>query len=101
MRFQSDPMEGCFRQYHQMSGRQFLITEKDINISEKILKIKTIIREGVEIDSTVLVTEQDPIQVAKLMKIVEKLVGGAKSLQFNDDSFTKLSICTETVAKAI
>ena len=69
-----------------MSGGRFLITEKDINISEKFLKIKALIKEGVEIDSTVMSTEKDPAQVAELMENVEELIGEANSLQLNDDS---------------
>ena len=56
-RFQSDPIERRFGQYRQMSGGRFLISEKDINISEKILMINALINEGVEIDSTALTTE--------------------------------------------
>ena len=85
-RFQSDPIERRFGQYRQMSGGRFLISEKDINISEKILKIKALIKEGVEIDSRVLSTEEDPADVAKLMENVEELVGEGNSLQLNDDS---------------
>ena len=48
-----------------MSGGRFLISEKDISISERILKIKALIKEGVEIDSTLLSTEEDMAQVAK------------------------------------
>ena len=73
-------------QYRQMSGGRFLISEKDINISEKILKIKALSNEGVEIDSTVSPTEEDPAQVSKLMENVEEFVGKANSLQLNDDS---------------
>ena len=66
-RFQSDSIERRFGQYRPMRGGPFLISEKEINISEKILNIKALINEGVEIDSTVLSTEEDPAQVAKLM----------------------------------
>ena len=59
-RFQSDPIERRFGQYRQMSGGRFLISEKDINISEKTLMINALINEDVEIDSTVLSAEEDP-----------------------------------------
>ena len=50
------------------------------------MKIKALINEGVEIYSTVLSTEEDPAQVAKLKENVEELVGEANSFQLNDDS---------------
>ena len=40
-RFQSDPIERLF-------GGRFFISEKNINISDKSLKIKALIKEGVE-----------------------------------------------------
>ena len=84
--FQSDPIERCSGQYRQISGGRFLISEKDINISEKILKIKELIKEGVEINSTVLSTGEDSTQVAKLMDNIDELVGETNGIQLNDDS---------------
>ena len=72
-----------------------------------MLKINTLIKEGVEIDSTALSTEENLFQEAKLMDSVQELVSEANSLQVNDDQalqdkpFTKRSVCTETVAKVI
>ena len=48
-----------------------LISEQDINISEKILEIKTLINECVDIDSTAFSTEEDPDHVAKLIENLE------------------------------
>ena len=93
-RFQSDPIERRFGQYRQMSGGRFLISEKDIAISEKILKIKALIKEGVQLDSTVLSTEEDPAQVVKLMEDVEELIGEGNTLQLDDKS----RLVSDTVA---
>ena len=38
-RFQSDPLERRYGQYRQMSGGRFLVSAKDVNRSENILKI--------------------------------------------------------------
>ena len=35
-RFQNDPIERYFSKYRQMSGRRFLVSLRDVNISEKI-----------------------------------------------------------------
>ena len=70
-RFQSDPIDRRFGQYHQMSGGRFLISAKDIAISEKMLKVKTFIKERLQLDTGILLTEYDRVEVAKLMDEVE------------------------------
>ena len=52
-RFQSDPQERRFGQYRQMSGGRFLVSLKDTEVSEKILKIMSLIKEGIDIDESV------------------------------------------------
>ena len=52
-RFQSDPLERRFGQYRQMSGGRLLVSLKDTEVSEKILKIMSLIKEGVDIDASV------------------------------------------------
>ena len=52
-RFQSDPQERRFGQYRQMSGGRFLVSLKDTEVSEKILKIMSLIKEGIDIDDNV------------------------------------------------
>jgi len=59
-RFQSDPQERRFGQYRQMSGGRFLVSLKDTEVSEKILKIISLVKEGVDIDASVKV--QTPIE---------------------------------------
>ena len=48
-RFQSDPIEMRFGQYRQMSEGRFLVSLKEVLCSEKIIKIKSILKEGLEI----------------------------------------------------
>ena len=52
-RFQSDPIERRFGQYRQMSGGRFLVSLKDTICSEKILKIKSLLKAGCDIDDSV------------------------------------------------
>ena len=46
-RLQSDPLERRFGQYRQMSGGRFLVSLKDTNCSENIIKIKSLLKEGI------------------------------------------------------
>ena len=50
-RFQSDPLERRFGQCRQMSGGRFLVGLIDVTISEKIIKIKSIVKESINFNS--------------------------------------------------
>ena len=52
-RFQTDPMERRFGQYCQISGGHFLVSAKDVNCSEKIVNIKSLIKERIDIDESI------------------------------------------------
>ena len=47
-RFQSDTIERRYGQYRQMSRGRFLVSLKDVNCFEKILKIKDLMKEGID-----------------------------------------------------
>ena len=40
-----------------------------------MLKVKTFVKEGLQLDTGILLTEDDPVEVAKLMDDVELLIG--------------------------
>ena len=62
-RFQSDSIETRFGQYRQMSGGKCLVGLKDVIWSEKILKIKSLVKESIDIKNDIEVTEnEDAIQ---------------------------------------
>ena len=46
-RFQSDPFKKRFAQYRQMSGGRFLVSLREVESSEKILLIRSIIKEDI------------------------------------------------------
>ena len=86
-RFQNDPIERRFGRYHQnMSGGRFLVSEEDIATSEKIIKIKTLVKQGFKINSTILKAKEDPVQIAKLMNDGEELISEADILQLDEAS---------------
>ena len=43
-RFQSDPIECHFSKYRQMSGGRFLVSLREVNNSEKIMSLNSIIK---------------------------------------------------------
>ena len=48
-RFQSDPLERHFSKYRQMNGGNFLVSVRAVNNSEKILKLRSLIKEDIDI----------------------------------------------------
>lgn len=85
-RFQSDPIERRFGQYRQMSGGRFLISAKDVSTSENIIRIKTLINQGCEIDSSVKIYNTASEMTEKLRTDVEEALGEAESIELNEDS---------------
>ena len=70
-RFQSDPIERRFSRYRQMSGGRFLVSWKDVNQSEAILKMKTLLKAGCDIDES-LSNVSDETKKEALMAIDQK-----------------------------
>ena len=48
-RLQSDPLECHFCKYRQMNGGNFLLSLREVNNSEKILKIRSLLKEDIDI----------------------------------------------------
>ena len=46
-RFQTDPLEKHFSKYRQMSGGRFLVSSREVQSSEKILCMKSLIKEDI------------------------------------------------------
>ena len=70
-RFQSDPLERRYGQYRQMSGGRFLVSLKDVLCSEKIIKVKSLVQEGFDIDDTVKLSENNAPDLQLLENTVE------------------------------
>ena len=83
--FQSDPLERCFGQYRQMRGGNFLVGLKN-TISEKIIKIKSLLKEGIDIDEEVKVTGTGEMEIMKLKKEIDSLGISLDTLMLSPDS---------------
>ena len=47
-RFQTDPLESRFSRYRQMSGGRFLVSLREVNTSEKIAAIASLLKESID-----------------------------------------------------
>ena len=50
-RFQSDPLERRFSRYRQMRGGRFLVVLREATSSEKIIKLKTLLKDDIDISN--------------------------------------------------
>ena len=66
-RFQSDPVERRFVHYRQMSGGKFLVGLKDVTSSEKIIKIKILLKKEIDVDNNVKNTVDNDENVEHLL----------------------------------
>lgn len=71
-RFQSDPIERRFSQYRQMSGGRFLVSWKNVNQSETILKMKTLLKADCNLQESLSTICQEEKKQA-LVQIDEKI----------------------------
>ena len=66
-------MERRFGQYRQMSGGRFLFSLKDTNCSEKIIKIKSLLKAGIDIDESVRTDTNQASLVQMLLREIDDL----------------------------
>ena len=58
-RFSTDPIERRFSRYRQMSGGRFLVSLREVVSSEKIISLKSLLKEKIDIQSEEI--QDDPI----------------------------------------
>ena len=86
-RFESDPIERRFGQYRQMSGGRFLVSLKDVAHSEKILKIKSILKESLDLEDHIEQGKDYQQEISKRISSVESKLGdGIDFFQLSEDS---------------
>ena len=85
-RFQSDPLERRYGQYRQMSGGRFLVSLKDVLNSEKILKIKSLIKEGFDVDDNMKVTDELTLDLELFENSVEDVINDIDKIMLKDES---------------
>ena len=83
-RFQSDPLERRYGQYRQMSGGRFLVGLKDITCSEKILKIKSLLKEGFDINDSVKVDKKVDEELERFRQSVNHIILDSDRIRLSD-----------------
>ena len=66
-RFQSDPLERRLGQYWQMSGGRILVGLRDATSSEKIIKIKSLLKGDLDIDNVKVDNTNDDETTSRLL----------------------------------
>lgn len=83
-RFQSDHLERRYGQYRQMSGGRFLVSLKDVKCSEKILKIKSLLKEQLDINQNFEDKNNYENGITELLHTAEAI--DVNALQLTDSS---------------
>ena len=84
--FQRDPLERCLCQYRQKSGDRFLVGLKDTIWSEKIQKIKSLLKEDIDIDEKIKICCPGEMETIKLKTDIDSFGISLDTLMFSPDS---------------
>ena len=85
-KFQGDTLEKRYWQYRQLSGGRFLVSMKDVSRSENILKIKSLVKEGFNIDQSLKVDNVENEAVQQFLKDVELVIPDPDSIQLHPNT---------------
>ena len=83
--FQSDPLERCFGQYRQMIGCRFLVGLKGTICSVKVLKIKCLLKEEIDIDEEIKISFPREMEITKLKTDIDSLGISLDTLMLSPD----------------
>ena len=84
--FQSNPLEKRFGQYRQMSGGHYLVGLKDTICSEKMLKIKCLLKEDLNVDEEIKISCPAEMEIMKLKTDIDSLRISLYTLMLSPDS---------------
>ena len=100
-RFQSDPLKRRFGQYRQMSGRRFLLGLREETSSEKIIKLKTLLKYDIDISNIMDSNVEHDENIETLLHHVDISHCSDEMVTLSEDS-RELAICiTGYVAKKL
>ena len=85
-RFQSDPLERRFGQYRQMSGGRFLVGLRGVTSSEKIITIKSLLKEDLDIDNVKVDSTNKDETTSRLLSQTSIEYCSPEHLCLSDDS---------------
>ena len=84
-RLQSDPLQRRFGQYRQMSGGRFLVGLRDVTSSDRIIKIKSLLKEDLDIDNVKIDNTNDDETTSRLFSHTGIVSCSPEHLSLSDD----------------
>ena len=85
-RFQSDPLERRFSQYRQMSGGRFLVVLREATSSKKIIKLKTLLKDDIDISNIMDSNVEHDENIETLLHHVDLSCCSDEMVTFSEDS---------------
>ena len=93
-RFQGDPVERHFSKYRQMSGGRFLVSLREVNNSEKILSLNSIIKADLKFLEENIYAENtiDSVTLDRRTRLKE-MTNEISECQLNEKKKTRKCLC--------
>ena len=88
VRFQSDALERRFSRYRQMNGGNFLVSLREVQSSEKILLLRTMVKEGINFweDDSGVFKEMDEDSLMNFHVEISEMANEIISTELSPDS---------------
>ena len=83
-RFQSDPLERRFSKYRQMSGGRYLVAWREVKTSDKILQMKSLLKEG--FDFWKMDLQPNDVSVDNFEEVTSSFSNEIQKCELNEDS---------------
>ena len=100
-RLQTDPLELCFSKYRQMSGSRFLVSLLEVCNSEKILAIRSLLKEDINFwEENIYQTFENSI-FENIMQDITLLSTKILECQFSEDSMGVVVTIAGYIAKKL
>ena len=85
-RFQSDPIERRFALYQHISGGIFLVGLQAVTSSEKIIEIKSLLKEEIDSDNNIKDTVDNDVNIEHLLQDIDFMNCSTENVTLSKDS---------------
>lgn len=101
-RFHTDPLELRFSKYRQMSGGRFLVGLREVNTAERILLMKSLLKESVSItDENIHVDSDAENELRKFQEEINKINHEIDDCYLDENSIEVATLISGYIAKKL
>lgn len=100
-RFQTDPLELRFSKYRQMSGGRFLVGLREVESSERILSIKSLLKESISSYENIYMDQNCEEESNKLKDQIDNMSEEIDTCYLNDHSVEVVKVIAGYIARKL